>query len=202
MGCVVDALPVVALVLKQTRFFVNFLKLLVYVSQRHLCSRFSLFYQLCVVFCLFIELPQGQVRYLVLDEADKMLSLGFKPHLDRLYGMILQPYEDSAAAATEPTANGKKAKTKKPHPGAVATAAGSGSRDISTMGRPQVLLFSATMPETVTSAAAKWLRCPEVVSVSAGGGHVISRTVTQVRRIWCGLSWCWWHEYGSHMEGR
>ncbi|GIM00392.1 hypothetical protein Vretimale_5179 [Volvox reticuliferus] len=49
--------------------------------------------------------------------------------------------------------------------------------------RPQVLLFSATMPETVTAAAAQWLQRPEVVLVSSTSANAISRTVTQVVQV-------------------
>ncbi|EFJ43202.1 hypothetical protein VOLCADRAFT_121455 [Volvox carteri f. nagariensis] len=104
---------------------------------------------------------QGSVQYLVLDEADKMLSLGFKPQLDRLYGMLLQPYDKSAddgAANLVAAAKKKSAKAK-------------------------VLLFSATMPTDVAAAAAQWLRLPEIVQVSACGANAISRTVTQVVHV-------------------
>ncbi|GIL49526.1 hypothetical protein Vafri_5852 [Volvox africanus] len=127
---------------------------------------------------------QGTVRYLVLDEADKMLSLGFKPQLDRLYDMLLKSHDEAAttaaAAAAAATRNKKVAKAKTAQETASlpswANAAGAGTR-------PQVLLFSATMPETVTAAAAQWLRRPEMVSVNSSGANAISRTVTQVVQV-------------------
>ncbi|GLI64681.1 hypothetical protein VaNZ11_008035 [Volvox africanus] len=124
---------------------------------------------------------QDTVRYLVLDEADKMLSLGFKPQLDRLYDMHLKSHDEAATTATAApaTRNKKAAKAKiaqEPAPLPGAMAAGDGPR-------PQVLLFSATMPETVIVAAAQWLRRPEIVSVNSSGANAISRTVTQVVHV-------------------
>ena len=151
------------------------------------------------------HLVLGHVRYVVLDEADKMLGLGFKPQLDRLYDML----QLGGTAAPAAAAAGSGA--------AAAAAAGSGAAAAAAVGavegkkkgaaakkhkqqqaeaaeaepavrpqRPQVLLFSATMPAEVEAAAAQWLRKPERVAVSAGGANAISRTVTQV-----GVEACW-----------
>ena len=46
----------------------------------------------------------------------------------------------------------------------------------------QVLLFSATMPDSVAAMAAKWLCNPEVIKMSEGD-IAISRSVVQVRPL-------------------
>ncbi|GLC40197.1 hypothetical protein PLESTM_001013500 [Pleodorina starrii] len=132
----------------------------------------------------------GHVRYLVLDEADKMLSLGFKPQLDRLYGMLLKPYDDEAAVPAAPAAGKKKAAKAKVAAAAAAAAsqpqqppAAAAATDGGPGQRPQVLLFSATMPSSVSAAAAQWLRRPEEVQVSSSGANAISRTITQVVHV-------------------
>ena len=43
----------------------------------------------------------------------------------------------------------------------------------------QVLLFTATMPDTLQEAAAKWLRKPVIIHL-APGDMSISKTVSQV----------------------
>ncbi|PNG99172.1 ATP-dependent RNA helicase dbp-2, partial [Tetrabaena socialis] len=132
----------------------------------------------------------AHVRYLVLDEADKMLSLGFKPQLDRLYGMMLASY-DSTAAAVQPVAatakkDGAAKKRKKGQPAPEPSEPVAVAPPAAVEGgcaRPQVLLLSATMPGEVAAAAAQWLRRPEEVSVGEGGANAISRTVTQVVHV-------------------
>lgn len=117
------------------------------------------------------------MRYLVLDEADKMLSLGFKAQLDRLRDMMLpEPQQGKAAAGGAKGGKGA-AKAAK---GGSAPEAGEGGSGSGAGGRPQVLLFSATMPGEVEEAAGQWLADPEVVRVAAGGANAISRTITQV----------------------
>ncbi|KXZ53413.1 hypothetical protein GPECTOR_7g1311 [Gonium pectorale] len=119
---------------------------------------------------------QGHVRYLVLDEADKMLSLGFKPQLDRLYALLLEPHDSANGGADAAKPGASKGKKKAAAAEVEAAAGGAG-------GRPQVLLFSATMPPEVSAAAGQWLRRPEMVRVSADGANAISRTVTQVVHV-------------------
>ena len=41
----------------------------------------------------------GSVGYVVLDEADKMLSLGFKTQLDQVWGHIVGPHKDTPSDA-------------------------------------------------------------------------------------------------------
>ena len=89
---------------------------------------------------------------MVLDEADKMLSLGLKPQLDRLRALLLPP----------PAAEGA------PEPGARA--------------RPQVQLWTATMPGALRAAAAPWLLKPRRVRASASAAEQIRRSVVQARR--------------------
>lgn len=93
---------------------------------------------------------------MVLDEADKMLSLGLRPQLERLRALLLPP----------PAAEG--AETRAPERGARA--------------RPQVQLWTATMPGALCAAAAPWLLRPRRVRASASAAEQISRSVVQARR--------------------
>ncbi|BDA50781.1 probable DEAD-box ATP-dependent RNA helicase 20 [Coccomyxa sp. Obi] len=95
-------------------------------------------------------LDLSSVGYLVLDEADKMLSLGLRPQLDRIREFVLPEQSD----------NKSKAKTQ----------------------RPQVLLFTATMPAEVEETAQQWQSNPVVLQVSTSGAS-ISRTVVQVVQV-------------------
>lgn len=52
------------------------------------------------------------VRYVVLDEADKMLSLGFAPQLDRLHGLLIAGRVPAVAAAAAAGGDKKKKKPK------------------------------------------------------------------------------------------
>lgn len=108
------------------------------------------------------------VEYLVLDEADKMLGLGFKAQLDRLQGMLLPGNGKVERAQVVERAKGQKAANK--------GGEGGGSK------RPQVLLFTATMPESVDEAAGHWLREPVGITVSHSADS-ISRTITQVVHV-------------------
>ncbi|KAG2491590.1 hypothetical protein HYH03_010157 [Edaphochlamys debaryana] len=132
------------------------------------------------------ELSLQGVGYLVLDEADKMLSLGFKPQLDRLYGMMLGAYDrapPAAAAAKADAGTGKKGKKGKAAPAETeAKAAAEGGKEAGGK-RPQVLLLSATMPGEVAAAAAQWLRRPAELAVGGGAANAISKTVTQVVQV-------------------
>jgi superfamily II DNA/RNA helicase len=123
----------------------------------------------------------GSVQVVVLDEADKMLSVGFEPQLQLLKGMLLSKRQGSS----------KQKKQRKQTDSAAAAGPGSsqqqqqqqqqqGSR------RPQVLLFTATLPAAVTATADVWL-LPAAVRVSCtAGADSISRTITQV----CWLALC------------
>jgi superfamily II DNA/RNA helicase len=108
----------------------------------------------------------------VLDEADKMLSVGFEPQLQRLKAVLL----DSKAAAGQTEASTgpvskKKSKKQKQETAAASTAAGQ---------HCQVLLFSATLPKAVRVTADVWLKAGyKSVSCSAGA-DAISHTITQV----------------------
>lgn len=120
------------------------------------------------------------VAYVVLDEADKMLSLGFQAQLERLRSMVLPAPSSQAvvgAAGTEDKKKKKAAGKAGASGEAAAGAQGSGSS------RPQVLLFTATMPQEVASAAAQWLLPGATkVQVSASAAS-ISKTVTQVVQV-------------------
>jgi ATP-dependent RNA helicase DDX5/DBP2 len=118
----------------------------------------------------------GSVQVVVLDEADKMLSVGFEPQLQRLKGMLLRESakgsSKSNVAAAE--ASSKQKKRKQADSTASAAAAAEGS------GRPQVLLFTATLPAAVQATAAVWL-LPGASRLSCtAGADCISRTITQV----------------------
>lgn len=47
-----------------------------------------------------VALPAGAVSVVVLDEADKMLSMGFEPQLTRLRRMLCPPKADAATGAS------------------------------------------------------------------------------------------------------
>ena len=47
-------------------------------------------------------MPAGSVGYLVLDEADKMLSLGLQPQLDAIRAAVQQPAGKQAKPAARP----------------------------------------------------------------------------------------------------
>jgi superfamily II DNA/RNA helicase len=114
------------------------------------------------------------VRAIVLDEADKMLNLGFAPQLERLRAMLL-PADDSSAAGA-----GKKQK-KKGKDKAVAAAAANGEAAGGGGGRPQVLLFTATMPKEVESVVGAWLGPSAVRVRTAPSAESISTTIAQAR---------------------
>ena len=127
--------------------------------------------------CFFAD-AHGQVCYVVLDEADKMLSLGFQPQLDRLHQLLL-------GAHPEPAAEGKgaaKGKGKGKGKAGAAAEAKQAAAGVVAGARPQVLLFTATMPAEVEGAAGRWLRQPVRVVVTHSASS-ISRTITQVRAL-------------------
>ncbi|KAL3156027.1 hypothetical protein ABBQ32_013014 [Trebouxia sp. C0010 RCD-2024] len=99
------------------------------------------------------------VKYVVLDEADKMLSLGLQPQLKRIRAFVIprrsKPSEAGLGTLVKPHTRRK---------------------------RPQVLLFTATMPETLQEAAAKWQRKPVIIHL-APGDMSISKTVSQVVQV-------------------
>jgi len=86
----------------------------------------------------------------VLDEADKMLSLGLEPQLERLRALLLPAGGDPAAAAGAPPR------------------------------RPQVQLWTATMPAALRAATARWLQRPRRLRAAAGA-DAIGRSVVQAR---------------------
>uniref|UniRef100_A0A7S3QZC2 Helicase ATP-binding domain-containing protein n=1 Tax=Dunaliella tertiolecta TaxID=3047 RepID=A0A7S3QZC2_DUNTE len=112
--------------------------------------------------------------YVVLDEADKMLSLGFKPQLERLRGMVLSDRAGEDIAGSEGHGGAAKKKAKKSQQQQQLQG---GSR------RPQVLMFTATMPQDTATAAASWLLPTAHRAIISGGSAAasISSTVTQVR---------------------
>lgn len=109
---------------------------------------------------------------MVLDEADKMLGLGFQPQLDRLHALVMP----SAPPADTPASSKPAKKTKASAKSSTAPAAGAGSGGP----RPQVLLFTATMPSEVQQAAAKWLSPSAAKVTISHSAASISRTITQV----------------------
>jgi superfamily II DNA/RNA helicase len=119
------------------------------------------------------HLTLSHTCYVVLDEADKMLSLGFQPQLERLKQQLLPAQQQQEGQLRQP-----KKKKKLADGSAAAATAGQGQRS-----RPQVALFTATMPDTVQEAAAQWL-APSAARVRvAAGADSISRTVAQVVQV-------------------
>lgn len=137
----------------------------------------------------------GEVQYVVLDEADKMLSQGLQPQLKRVRQLVLpkgrkqrEPDpEGSPGALLRIPARARPQVTGLPslcgHAPVPCVKAGHSSfGDIysdSTLRRLQVLLFSATMPQSLAAMTAKWLRHPELVKLSEAD-TAISRSVVQV----------------------
>jgi superfamily II DNA/RNA helicase len=118
----------------------------------------------------------GSVECVVLDEADKMLNLGFAPQLDRLRSMLLPP-----AAPDSGGGGGEEGPRKKKRKGQ-AEGAGAGAADgAARRRRPQVLLFTATMPREVEVTAGAWLAAGAARVRSAPSAESISKTITQVR---------------------
>mmetsp|Transcript_17825 Transcript_17825/g.31773 ORF Transcript_17825/g.31773 Transcript_17825/m.31773 type:complete len:667 (-) Transcript_17825:259-2259(-) len=108
------------------------------------------------------------LKYVVLDEADKLLSLGFSEQLERIRGL----------AGIQATVEGVVKKTKKTKaPLVLAPAVVTGAA-----GRPQMCLVTATMPDAVAEAAAQWLSAPDRVEVAHSGG-AISAEITQVVQV-------------------
>jgi superfamily II DNA/RNA helicase len=128
----------------------------------------------------------GSVQVVVLDEADKMLSVGFEPQLQLLKGMLLSDRQGS----------GKQKKKRKQADSAAAAGPGASQQQKQGGGRPQVLLFTATLPAAVQATADVWL-LPAAVRVSCtAGADSISRTITQVcyvsNIVTCHNKWfCW-----------
>jgi len=101
----------------------------------------------------------GGVRYVVLDEADKLLSLGFSEQLESVRRVLgIGPGHPAVPLALAPAR-------------------------LPPRRRPQVCLATATMPGSVEAAASKWLREPERVHLSDAGGASISRAVTQIVQV-------------------
>ena len=106
--------------------------------------------------------------YVVLDEADKMLSLGLEPQLERLRAALLPNSPASAAPAHAAAAGPDQG-------GPEGRADGAATRP-----RPQVQLWTATMPEALRAAAARWLLRPRRFRASTPCA-AIGRSVVQVR---------------------
>lgn len=132
-------------------------------------------------------LTLAAVRYVVLDEADKMLGMGFAPQVMRLQPMLLSAAAAGSQDAKESTKpSGKKAK-KLPGTETAAATVGSVAASVTAGGsgrtvKPQVLLLTATMPEEVHAAASAWLHKPLVVQVGHSAAS-ISKTITQVIHV-------------------
>jgi superfamily II DNA/RNA helicase len=93
------------------------------------------------------------VRYLILDEADRMLSRGFAPDIDRLRELLLDTNTAMDVPNLSDAAKASKTRTKND---------GAGSKS-----RPQVALLTATMPGPVVKLANTWLSDPERIDISA-----------------------------------
>ena len=86
------------------------------------------------------------IQYVVLDEADKMLGMGFFDQIEKIKTLIFGASETKVQAVTTE-------KKKKKSPKKV---------------RPQVGLFTATMPSEVRTIADTWLALPRRLHLSSG----------------------------------
>mmetsp|Transcript_7163 Transcript_7163/g.20219 ORF Transcript_7163/g.20219 Transcript_7163/m.20219 type:complete len:487 (-) Transcript_7163:194-1654(-) len=104
------------------------------------------------------------VIFVALDESDKLLSSGFSEQLEAIR---------SAAGVKKPSKQRSLvlAPKKLKEGGALGRP------------RPQVCLFTATVPEAVQSAAKKWLSKPEKIQVTSESGTSISPNVVQVVQV-------------------
>lgn len=100
---------------------------------------------------------------MALDEADKLLSLGFEAQLEAIRKAVGASDEVKKPVRPLVLAPNRLSKL------------GEGTRP-----RPQVCLFTATMPEAVEEAAAKWLHHPKRVCIRSDTGAAISPSITQV----------------------
>ena len=98
-------------------------------------------------------LSAGAVKYVVLDEADKMLGMGLKPQLTQLRKLVLP----------------SKRKPKQ-------------SLLLVSKARPQVLMMTATWSEDLEESAKKWQHIPVRLHVGTSSAS-ISKTVTQVVQV-------------------
>lgn len=146
----------------------------------------------------------GHVLYCVLDEADKMLGLGFQPQIQQLKALLVAPAgaeQDVGAGAKKqkearrvqvgraPPGNGRAQSCCLTMPDARANAGD--SRVVASTPTPscpsppaclpalQVGLFTATMPESLEEVAAEWLHRPQRVQITAADAS-ISKSITQV----------------------
>jgi hypothetical protein len=109
----------------------------------------------------------------VLDEADKMLSVGFEPQLQRLKAVLLDSKAAAGQTGVSTGAVSKKKSKKQKQQQEAAAASTAGAQQC------QVLLFSATLPKAVRVTADVWLK-PGYKSVScSAGADAISNTITQ-----------------------
>eukprot|EP00116_Pleurobrachia_bachei_P002793 sb/3463055/ len=90
------------------------------------------------------KLHLGSVKHVILDEADRMLEIGFKVHMDKIIEFC--------------TTNNK----------------------------PQMMLFSATMPQWVSQVSATHMTNPKTVSLVSKNSNQTSTTVNHlaVRCVW------------------
>jgi superfamily II DNA/RNA helicase len=122
-------------------------------------------------------------RGVVLDECDKMLSLGFKAQLDRLHEVLMRPRSDirDSAIIVTPDADGKRVKKKaKLGDEALVPAAAPASESWQ---RPQTILLSATMPESAQEEADRWLSSDAVRLSVEASPLSISNTITQIVQV-------------------
>ena len=124
------------------------------------------------IYLLFLLSFADAVQYVVLDEADKLLGLGFAPQIERLKGML-------GMLSRPPTISTKKSKSS-------STKTKSSGEEVRK--RPQVGLFTATMPSAVRAVADEWLLNPKRIAldssaVGAAPGRAISSTIVQVVQV-------------------
>lgn len=105
------------------------------------------------------------VQYVVLDEADKMLGVGFAPQIDRIKSLLGLDTSKTTSAKTN-----------------------SKNRNASERAAVQVGLFTATMPAAMHALTSTWLHKPKKIALKsassgASAGRAISATVVQVVQV-------------------
>jgi superfamily II DNA/RNA helicase len=124
-------------------------------------------------------LSLGRVQLLVLDEADKMLSVGFRPQLERIAAQLALLGPPAAGAAAADAAGGDAAQEPEKKKKRKKTAKGLAVQQQGARPRPQVLLLTATLDPELRQVADGWLQDPLRVRVNQGA-DAISKTITQV----------------------